>query len=89
MNILENVIDDDYKGIHLLYSQFKTLEGIGIFKLVLKENNFAEFKVKKNQLGEYILDVNEKDLGKPMFASYTGSESPEEREIIKNVLKQI
>ena len=84
--LLENIIDADYKGIHLLYSQFKTLEGIGIFKLVLKENNFCEFKIKKNSKGEYILNVDEEDIGKPMFASYTGSETQEEREIIKNVL---
>ena len=86
LHILENIIDDDHKGIHLLYSQFKTLEGIGIFKLVLKENNFAEFKLKKNDKGEFILAVAPEDVGKPMFASYTGSETPEEREIIKNVL---
>ena len=86
LHILENIIDDDHKGIHLLYSQFKTLEGIGIFKLVLKQNNFAEFKLKKNEKGEYILNVLEEDLGKPMFAAYTGSETSEEREIIKNVL---
>ncbi len=86
LNILENVKDPSFKGIHLLYSQFKTLEGIGIFKLVLLENGFAEFKIKKNPKGEYILDVKEEDMGKPMFAGYTGSEKPEEREIIKNVL---
>jgi hypothetical protein len=86
LHILENIIDSDHKGIHLLYSQFKTLEGIGILKLVLKENNFAEFKIKKNGSGEYILNVPNEDMNKPMFASYTGSETPEEREIIKNVL---
>ena len=86
LHILENIIDGDHKGIHLLYSQFKTLEGIGILKLVLKENNFAEFKIKKNESGEYILNVSSEDINKPMFASYTGSETPEEREIIKNVL---
>jgi len=86
LHILENIIDDDHKGIHLLYSQFKTLEGIGIFKLVLKENNYAEFKLKKNEKGEFILGVAPEDVGKPMYASYTGSETPEEREIIKNVL---
>jgi hypothetical protein len=86
LHILENIIDDDHRGIHLLYSQFKTLEGIGIFKLVLKENNFAEFKLKKNEKGEFILALAPEDVGKPMYASYTGSETPEEREIIKNVL---
>ena len=86
LHILENIIDDEHKGIHLLYSQFKTLEGIGIFKLVLKQNNFVEFKLKKNDKGEYMLNVDEENMGKPMYAAYTGSETPEEREIIKNVL---
>jgi len=86
LHILENIIDDDHKGIHLLYSQFKTLEGIGIFKLVLKQNNFVEFKLKKNEKGEFMLNVGEENMGKPMYAAYTGSETPEEREIIKNVL---
>ena len=86
LHILENIIDDDHKGIHLLYSQFKTLEGIGIFKLVLKQNNFVEFKLKKNDKGEYMLNIGEENMGKPMYAAYTGSETPEEREIIKNVL---
>merc|ERR1711966_165330 len=40
LNILENLKEPDLMGIHLLYSQFKTLEGIGIFKLVLKHNGF-------------------------------------------------
>ncbi len=83
--ILKNMINQDYKGIHLLYSQFKTLEGIGIFKLVLKANNFVEFKLKKGPDG-YKLDMKPEDIGKPMFASYSGNETPEEREIIKNVL---
>jgi hypothetical protein len=86
LHILENIIDDDHKGIHLLYSQFKTLEGIGIFKLVLKQNNFVEFKLKKNEKGEFMLNIGEENMGKPMYAAYTGSETPEEREIIKNVL---
>ena len=51
--MLNNIIDTNNKGIHLIYSQFKTLEGIGIFKLVLKQNGFAEFKLKKSATGEF------------------------------------
>tara|TARA_B100000424_G_scaffold111623_1_gene83944 strand:- start:80 stop:3442 length:3363 start_codon:yes stop_codon:yes gene_type:complete len=86
LSMLNNILDSSNKGIHLIYSQFKTLEGIGIFKLVLKENGFAEFKLKKSTTGEYIFNIDPDDIGKPMFASYSGDETPEEREIIKNVL---
>lgn len=84
--MLNNIIDTNNKGIHLIYSQFKTLEGIGIFKLVLKQNGFAEFKLKKSATGEFSFTIDQEDVGKPMFASYSGDETPEEREIIKNIL---
>ena len=45
LEMYNNIVDKD--GLHLIYSQFKTLEGIGIFKLVLEANGFAGFKIKK------------------------------------------
>ena len=52
LNILENIQDEGHKGLHLVYSQFRTLEGVGIFKLILEYNGFAHFKIKKNGNGE-------------------------------------
>ena len=86
LTMLNNITDETNKGIHLVYSQFKTLEGIGIFKLVLKQNGFVEFKLVKDSDGEYTFNMLPEDTGKPMYASYSGDETPEEREIIKNVL---
>ena len=34
-SILEKLMNPEYDGLHLLYSQFRTLEGIGIFSMVL------------------------------------------------------
>ncbi len=84
LNILENIKDVDHRGLHLIYSQFRTLEGVGILKLVLEANGFARFKVRKD-LDQWRLDIAEADRGKPMFALYTGTETPEEKEIIRNV----
>ena len=84
LNILENIKDDRYIGLHLVYSQFRTLEGIGILKLVLEANGFAQFKIKK--IGEnWQLAISEEDMVKPKFALYTGTESSEEKEIIRNI----
>ena len=47
MHILENIQDPEHKGLHLVYSQFRTLEGIGILKLILESNGFEQFKIKK------------------------------------------
>ena len=83
--MLENIQDPHHQGLNLVYSQFRTLEGIGIFSLVLEANGFARFKIRKNDSGNWVCDINEEDQGKPMFALYTGTETDEEREIIRNV----
>jgi hypothetical protein len=84
LRMLENIINPENKGLHLIYSQFRTLEGIGVFKLVLEANGFAEFKIKQIG-GNWSLDIQSKDFGKPMFALYTGTESPEQKEIVRKV----
>ena len=83
--MLENIQDPHHQGLNLIYSQFRTLEGIGIFSLVLEANGFARFKIRKNDSGNWVCDISDEDQGKPMFALYTGTETDEEREIIRNV----
>ena len=68
-----------------MYSQFRTLEGIGIFKLVMDENGYAQFKVKQFAQGVWRQVIADADVGKPTYALYTGTESPEEKEIVRNV----
>ena len=84
LSILDNIIDPRHIGLHLIYSQFRTIEGIGIFSLVLEKNGFARFRIKKGPTG-WQLDIKEEDEGKPLFALYTGTESAEEKEIIRNI----
>jgi hypothetical protein len=83
--MLENITEPQHYGLHLVYSQFRKIEGIGLFSMVLEANGFARFKIRKNESGAWVLDINEDDQGKPMYALYTGTESDEEREIIRNV----
>jgi len=85
LNLLTTITDDENIGLHLIYSQFRTLEGIGIFSLVLEQNGFARFTIKKNDGGVWKITVPEKDKRKPMFALYTGTEDSEEKEIIRNI----
>jgi hypothetical protein len=85
LHILENIQDPEHVGLHLVYSQFRTLEGVGIFSLVLKKNGFAQFKIKKNTVGQWEIDIPDVDLGKPAFALYSGTETAEEKEIIRNI----
>lgn len=84
LRILKNIQDKDHKGLHLVYSQFRTLEGIGILKVVLEANGFAEFKITKSGDTWDIVDQPDSE-GKPRFALYTGTETAEEKEIIRNI----
>lgn len=85
LHILENIQDPEYQGLHLVYSQFRTAEGIGLFTLVLNKNGFTRFKINKNNLGLWKIDIPEKDRGKPTYALYTGTETVEEKEIVRKI----
>jgi hypothetical protein len=85
LHILENIQDPDYQGLHLVYSQFRTAEGIGIFSLVLEKNGFARFRIKKNSMGFWDVDIPDIDEGKPTYALYTGTETVEEKEILRHI----
>lgn len=85
LHILDNIKDPEYIGLHLVYSQFRTLEGIGLFTLVLEKNGFARFKIKKNASDIWEIDISEADRGKPTYALYTGTETVEEKEIIRRI----
>ena len=100
---LQNIKNNDYIGNHLLYSQFRSIEGIGIFKLVLEANGFVELKIRKknikqnnisnldndfsNIIGEskYVIDIPTDKWHLPKFALYTGTETDEEKELIRNI----
>ena len=85
LHMLDNIKDPEYVGLHLVYSQFRTLEGIGLFSLVLEKNGFARFKIKKNNSDIWEIDIPDEDLGKPSYALYTGTETTEEKEIIRRI----
>ena len=86
VKLLENIQNTDNSGLHLIYSQFRTIEGIGILKLILEANGFAEFKIRSVG-GSWEIDEEhaEANAGKPHFVLYTGTESTEEKEIVRNI----
>ena len=85
LHMLENIQDDAHQGLHLVYSQFRTAEGIGIFSMVLEKNGFARFRIKKSSLNVWQIDMSDIDEGKPTYALYTGTESSEEKEIMRHI----
>ena len=87
LNILENIQDPEHTGLHLVYSQFRTLEGLGIFSLVLDANGFTRFKLSKNErTGQWKINGDEiRENANALYALYTGTETTEEKEIIRNI----
>jgi len=86
LRMLENIQNPEHIGLNLIYSQFRTLEGLGVFMLVLEQNGFAQFKIKKNfTSGVWELDIKPEDMGKPKFALFTGTEDATEKDIIKSI----
>ena len=85
LHVLENIQDPDNQGLHLVYSQFRTMEGIGIFSLTLDKNGFTQFKIKKNSSGIWSIDIDEENKGKPTYALYTGTETSEEKEMLRHI----
>jgi hypothetical protein len=85
LNILENIQDPAHAGLHLVYSQFRTAEGIGLFTLVLNKNGFTQFKIKKNTIGLWVIDIDAENEGLPTYALYTGTETTEEKEIMRKI----
>jgi hypothetical protein len=84
LKMLQNISSPENKGLHLIYSQFRSLEGIGMFSLVLNANGFAQFKIKKDG-DNWIMDISPEDEDKPTYALYTGTEDADEKEIVRNI----
>ena len=74
--ILDNI--NNNSGINMVYSQFRTLEGIGIFELILKANGYSKFDDNNN-------NNNNKNSNK-IYAIYSGLEDSDYR---KKILKTI
>jgi hypothetical protein len=85
LHLLENILNKQHIGLHLVYSQFRTLEGIGIIKLILETNGFSQFKIKQSSMGDWTIDMTPEEQERPCFALYTGTETAEEKEIVRNI----
>jgi hypothetical protein len=74
---------------HLIYSNFRKLEGIGLFRLALLYHGYKEIQIENNRIKihsmfkphEYLDDKKDHRY----FALFTGTESVEEKEIILNI----
>ena len=92
LEIFKKIKDGRHRGLHLLYSNFRNMEGIGIFSLILKAHGWHRFSIAKKN-GVWKLNMTrdmfecskEQDAESKIYALYTGTESDDEKEIIRAV----
>jgi len=84
LEMLKNIQEPNNEGLHLVYSNFRTLEGIGIFQMVLEENGMEEFKIQK-KMAVWTIDENSFQENKRRYVLYTGTETEDQKEIIRNI----
>ena len=84
-NIKESVGADDFRN-QFVYSQYRELEGLGVFAAILSANGFQEYKLVK-QDGKYIEDPALKP-NVPAYAFYTGKEDAEVREMMRFIFNE-
>ena len=87
--ILENVQgsmgDGEWRN-QFLYSQYLSLEGLGVFSAVLDANGWQEYKIIK-EANQWVEDKT-MDPEKPAYAFYSG-ENPEQRELMRQIFNGV
>jgi superfamily II DNA or RNA helicase len=68
-----------------VYSQYRSLEGLGLFALILNHNGFQPYKMVKEG-GQW--REGEMKKGVPAYAFYTGEETKEEKELMRLIFNE-
>jgi hypothetical protein len=92
-SMLENI--EKSKGSNLVYSQFKTVEGLGVLGIALKANGYDEIKIVGSDQNPRFSDETIAsfrdglgDVDRPKrkrFISFTGEGSKEQRALVLNI----
>lgn len=88
-DIEANIGEKDKWKNQFVYSQYLTVEGIGIFSEVLKLHGFQEYKLLKE--GGVWKEDPSMDADKPAFGTFTGGKSgidKERRELVRQIFSR-
>jgi hypothetical protein len=65
-------LSNESPGKILVYSQFRTIEGLGVLSLALEANGWSEFKIKKDG-DTWDLNMTAEELSKPCYFQFKGA----------------
>jgi hypothetical protein len=87
LKLLKNIQAEGVEKNQLLYSNFRNLEGLGVFSAVLEANGWQQYKLAK-EANQWVEDPA-LDEEKPAFAFFTGNEDSEEREYMRQIFNGV
>jgi hypothetical protein len=71
LQIFTNIMETGADKNQLLYSQYKSLEGIGVFTAILDANGWQPYRIIQDEAGQWIEDPA-MDPEKPAYGLFTG-----------------
>lgn len=70
-------------GSTLVYSQFRAVEGLGVFSLMLEANGYSEFKIKRGADNGWELNIEPEDYAKPKYIKFASKS--EKTQVLMNI----
>lgn len=87
-NIKETVGDGSVPfSNQFVYSQYRSLEGLGVLSAILDANGWQPYKIAKDDTGQWVEDAT-MDEEKPAYAFYTGEERAEQKEFMRQIFNE-
>lgn len=89
LEMLKSINEDKWKN-QFAYSQYQSLEGLGLLSAILDNSGWQKFRIKKGENGQWTVD-GEMDPEKPAYALFTGGAGEEnvvERELLRQIFNQ-
>lgn len=83
LNRIKSAIGEAPYNSQLIYSYFKSLEGLGVLSAILDANGFQRYRILKEQ-GIWREDPDMRP-GIPAYAMFTGGEDDTERELYRQI----
>jgi hypothetical protein len=85
--VVDNILSEENIGLNLVYSQFRSFEGLTLFSLALKANGFCELKLVQDK-SNWVLDeetMSLENIRKPKYGLYGDDGNEDKRDILRNI----
>lgn len=85
--VIQNINNIDNIGLNLVYSQFRSFEGLTLFSLALDFNGFCPFKLQYIN-SKWVVDpecLSSDNIRKPKYGMYGDDGNKEKRDVLRSI----